>query len=100
MKVSQKPWPINGYKSPFKNYVIGRKDSKKDINVRLDEIAKDKAGYIKCGCDLGDAVGLNKRWPADKCATIGWLELDNQFAFFRNKQTLTDFAALFGIETK
>lgn len=79
-------------------YVLAPIDSKEEINIRLDEIASNKP-YIKCGCDLDVAVGKSKWTKKENCKTIGYLELDNHFAFFVQKHPWEQFCKLFGVET-
>jgi hypothetical protein len=95
MRQAYDKWEITVNKTPI--YVIGPAPLKEEIIERIIYIANNK-GYIKCGCDLNSAVGLNKYCAKDKCRTIGYLELDNNFAFFTKKETSDDFAKLLGIE--
>lgn len=89
-------WELSINKTPV--YVFGPTALKELINERLQQIAKDKSGYIKCGCNFSTATGQNKYSPKERCRTIGWLELDNTFAFFTSKEVFDNFCKLFGIE--
>lgn len=86
-------WETTINKTPI--YVVGLIALKSEINDRLAQIAKQKAGYIKCECDLDHAVGLNKYSPKENCRTVGWLEMSNNFAFFTDKEVFDNFCNLF-----
>lgn len=90
-------WELNINGTPI--YVIGQDGLIESINDRLIAISKHKSGYIKCGCNLDSAVGLSKYSPKEKCKTIGWLELDNIFAFFTDKKVTDDLFILFNTGT-
>lgn len=91
-------WETSINKTPV--YVVGAIGMQREINDRLTQIAKGKAGYIKCGCDLGQAVGLDKYSPKDRCGTVGWLEMSNNFAFFTDKEVFENFCNLFEFPLK
>jgi hypothetical protein len=92
-------WQVFINKNPV--YVIAPTELRNLVDERIKEIAKKSAGTyqssIKCGCDLNIAVGLHPIKPKESCRTIGYLELDNNFAFFVKKETADNFVNLFSI---
>lgn len=91
-------WEIVINKTPV--YVIGNLKDKANISDRIKDISKQKAGYIKCGCNLDQAVGLNIYTKQENCRTIGGLEIDNCFAFFTDKTVFESFCNLFEFPLK
>lgn len=79
-----------------KIFVICIDEQKVEIDLLLKELAKNKI-HLKEYSNIGEAVGLNPRYKKEDCRTIGWLELDNNFMFFTQKQAFEKTAELFGI---
>lgn len=79
-------------------YIICRSAAKELIDERIKELAKDK---IRCKgwTAFSQALGLDKFYSKEKCNTIGWLELDNEFMFFTNKEASEKTASLFELTT-
>ena len=77
-------------------YIICETVNAELINERVKELAKNK---IRCKdwTSFNQALGLNKYSKKEDCRTIGWLELDNEFLFFVNKDAADKTAQIFGL---
>lgn len=82
------------YKTPV--YVICKADCVKLINERINKLAKEKI-VCKHWTGFNNALGLNKYLNKEDCPTIGWLELDNKFMFFVNKDAADKTAQILGL---
>lgn len=78
-------------------YIICNDSEKELIDERIKELAKDK---IRCKewTAFNQALGLNKYSKKEDCRTFGWLELDNEFLFFVDKEMAHKTANLFGLK--
>lgn len=77
-------------------YIIGRTEQRKQIQVRIKEIATNKCRLKESSC-FDVALGLSEYFQKEKCRTIGWLELDNDFMFFTDSDAYLGTAELFGL---
>ena len=77
-------------------YIICKDDVKELVDETIKELAKDK---IRCKGWTGfnQALGLSKYSKKEDCRTLGWLELDNEFLFFVNKEMAENTAQIFGM---
>lgn len=75
-------------------FVISDKETIDSVNARIKKLAKDKLG-LKERSGFPAALGLDKWSKKENCRYIGWLELDNRFMFFTNKEAFERTANLF-----
>lgn len=75
-------------------YIICKTDEIEAIDKRINELAKDE---VRCKerTAFNQALGLSKYSKKEDCRTFGWLELDNEFMFFVNKDMAQKTAQLF-----
>lgn len=90
-------WEIEINKTPI--FVIGQIELQKQIEKRIKELAKNKC-WLKEFSLFDVAVGLNKYAKKKDCKTIGWLELDNTFAFFVDEEAFNAMIKFFGVLNK
>lgn len=80
-------------------YIIGQKELESDIDKLLMQLSNNKV-FLKESSGFDHALGLDK-WMGDKdCRYIGWLELNNDFMFFTDKETFEKVCALFELTPK
>lgn len=98
----QKHWRDNSKKklSPktlAEVYVIAPEGDREEIANRIMNWASDKPNALKCPTRLSSALrpveGEKYHGP------VGWLELDNGFFFFTDREMFKATANLFGVET-
>jgi len=77
-------------------YIIGLCEQAKQIDDVIILLSKNKV-WCKESTHFDAALGLNKYWKKDNCHTFGWLELDNRFFFFTDKNMAYKTADVFGI---
>jgi len=93
---SYSSWSLEINNTPV--YVIGQKELKEQITERIKEISKEGKIYTKEFVGLEEACGLDKRYSKEDCRFIGWLELDNNFLFFVDKDAFEKTKKLFEIK--
>jgi hypothetical protein len=78
-----------------------------DVVQRIKELRKiDGLGnrnssiILKEHCGLKEYFSETGKWSEYAKRNIGWLELDNGFIFFTDKEVFDKFCAFFGIEVK
>ena len=76
-------------------YVIGSAEDLPEIEKRIRGWAKKPYRSLKCGTMLNRALRPYDEWDSNVC---GWLELDNGFFFFTDKEMFEKVAALFEVE--
>lgn len=78
-------------------YTLCRTGHAAEVEERIRGWAKDGVtSRLKEGTRLSDALRPTEEWHADKC---GWLELDNGFFFFTDREMWEQTCRLFGVET-
>jgi hypothetical protein len=75
-------------------YVICRRDEANDVSARIRELVAGGV-RLKESTHIDRALFPKEEWDQD---TRGWLELDNGFLFFVDKEMWEGAAALFGLE--
>jgi len=80
-------------------YVVFNNNFKEETVERVKELSKGTT-QTKGYNDFNSALGLNKYSPKEKCRTIGWMELDNGFFFFTEKQAFDRLCTLFGLKSE
>lgn len=79
-------------------YALARTDWQEEVERRVRELAKQ--GYtarLKEGTRLSGALRPHNEWDSDTC---GWLELDNGFLFFTDRDMWQAACGLFGIDVE
>ena len=77
-------------------YIMGKKEFKDETIQRVQDLAHKKSNHpTKEAVGLDTATGLNKYVKQSDNRFVGWLELDNTFAFFCDKEVFEKFKALF-----
>lgn len=79
-------------------YVICKDELSSDIDVRINELA-DRKCELKEWTDFDTAVGLSKWSKKEDCRHAGWIDLDNNFMFFTDKEVFEKAANIFGLKT-
>lgn len=98
----RKPWKlVKGKEQPIikntaKVYVICRKENIDEIKSRIVGWATEEpyGGKTKERINLINSICPESDWDRDVC---GWLELDNGFFFFTNKEMFEKTEKLFGV---
>lgn len=90
-------WGINLNSKPL--YVIGYKSATREITERIQELAKNKI-HCKEYTGIDHALELYEYQKGQPCNYIGWLELDNNFLFFIDKDAFEKTASLFELIPK
>lgn len=90
-------WEINLNSTPL--YIIGNKATMRETTERIQELAENKI-HCKEYTGLDHALGLCEYQKSRPCNYIGWLELDNNFLFFIDKDAFEKTANLFELKTK
>lgn len=75
-------------------FIISRKDQKKDVTSVIIGLSKNKL-LLKEYSNFDAALGLSKWVSKENCRTFGWLEIDNGFFFFIDKEMAEKTANLF-----
>lgn len=84
-------------KSLAEIFVIAPKEWREELAVRIKAWAcEDYNRGLKCSTNLNASLRPTKDWHAKCC---GWLELDNGFMFFTNREMFKQVAELFGVNT-
>jgi len=99
---TRKPWKfVKGKQLPpitntAKVYIICNKDWADEVKKRITKWAKEESprDTLERIC-LIEAVCPVEKWDQEK---VGWLELDNGYFFFTDKEMFEKTAKLFGIE--
>ena len=81
-------------------YIIGRTEDMALIKERIKELSKRNSTVkgsrsLKEPTHLDWALGLDKYSKKENCRTIGWLELNNQFIFFLDKEIRDNLYKIF-----
>ena len=80
-------------------YIICRKDWKEEVTTRIKAKALGDHGRHKNNFDTKGAVFLNESLTrADVRGTMGWLELDNGYFFFTDKEMFANVCELFKLK--
>lgn len=98
-KVKQS-WRDKSTEKPTGNvtiYVICNKDDSKEVTARIKLNAANNGGRLKEPTLLSNTLRPDGDWDP---GMVGWLELDNGFFFFTDKEMWEKTAELFGLETK
>ena len=88
-------WEYTIYDTTF--YVIAEKSLKEEVNAVIKKLA-DKKLYLKESSGVDVACGKSMWTTKEQCQYIGWLELNNNFLFFTDKNTAESIISLFEIE--
>lgn len=82
-------------------YVFANVGYANNMQKFLDDLANRKV-ETKEATHFRWAMGLEEGdyYKKTDCRTIGWLEIDNHFAFFTDRNVANNFAAIFDIEIK
>lgn len=75
-------------------YIICETAKNELINERINELAINKI-MCKERTSFPQALGLDKYTKKENCRTFGWIELNNDFMFFVNKDAADKTAQLF-----
>lgn len=68
-----------------------------EVQDRVRALAnEDKSFYVKGGTNLVDSLDLTRREAGR--VVCGWLELDNLFVFFSDREMWSGFCEIFGVE--
>lgn len=78
-------------------YVICHSVMVEEIKRMLSELAKGKI-QTKGFTNFRAAIGMDSFLTKEKCKTVGWLELNNDFFFFTDKKMFENVSALFEIK--
>ena len=78
-------------------YVICKKKENNDVESILILLSKDLV-RLKESSHFNAALGLSKYYKKEDCSVKGWMELDNDFMFFVDKDMAEKTAQLFQIE--
>lgn len=76
-------------------YVIAPTKDQSEVAKRIRGWAKEPYKDLKESTTLNRSLRPSKEWDTDVC---GWLELDNGFFFFTDKEMFEKVAALFEVE--
>jgi hypothetical protein len=77
-------------------YWIAPKDYEKEVKIRITKLRKDEYAWQKKEyCGLQDYFDKSDEYHK---RNVGWLELDNGYAFFVDKEMAEKFFRLFGQE--
>lgn len=94
-----KPWRDKSDEVPTGKatlYVLCRQEDKAEVKARVSEMACKEYGLrLKEMPHLAGALRPDPEYPTRTC---GWLELDNGFMFFTDREMWEQTAALFGLE--
>lgn len=99
LKDVTKNWQDKSKKDPEGSatvYVLCRQDDYEEVESRIREWATGKE-ELKCQTNLSSTLRPYHEWDGE---TVGWLELDNGFMFFTDKEMWEKTADLFSVETK
>lgn len=77
-------------------FVICNKDDVKEVTTRIKQYASGTGGRLKETTLLSNTLRPDGDWDP---GMLGWLELDNGFFFFTDKEMWEKTAELFGVTT-
>ena len=78
-------------------YVLCPAEFAEEVEERINGWARNERVDLKEGLHLTAALRPVEKWDSDTC---GWLELDNGFLFFLDRQMWERACTLFGVELR